>query len=128
MKKGFTLIEILVVMTLIGILAAIVVPRHRAAIVLAKEAVLEENLFQMRKAINMYYFDKQQYPTALEDLVGKYLTKIPLDPFTKNSEWELVRFEPEDMEDFDTEIMEGIIDIKSFSQKTGHNGTKYSDW
>jgi len=128
MKRGFTLVEILIVMTLIGILAAIIVPRHKTAIIRAKEAVLKENLYQIRDGVNMYYFDKKVYPTSLEDLVGKYLSKIPIDPFTEKAEWELVHFEPEETEDFDPDIAEGIIDVKSLSQKIGLDGTKYSEW
>ena len=68
-KKGFTLIEVLIVVTLIGILVAILVPQYKYSVLRAKEAVLKENLFQVRDAINKYYFDKKKYPSALEDLV-----------------------------------------------------------
>lgn len=129
MKKGFTLIEVLTVLTLIGILVAIIIPSHRTASIRAKEAVLKENLFQIRDAINKYYHYKNKYPTSLEDLViSKFMRKIPVDPFTKSNEWELIHFEPEEMEDFDPEIAEGIIDVRSLNQNTALDGTQYVDW
>ena len=76
-----------------------------------------------------YYYDKNKYPVALDDLVtAKYLRKIPIDPFLKTSDWELIHFEPEEMEDFDPEIAEGIIDVRSLNQGTALDGSKYSDW
>jgi general secretion pathway protein G len=129
MKKGFTLIEIIIVLTLIGILVAIVVPIYRSSVVRAREAVLKENLFQIRDAISKYYFDKHKYPTALDDLVtNKYLSKIPTDPMANSSEWELVHFEPVEDEEFDPEIAEGIIDVKSRSDRLALDGTAYADW
>ena len=129
MKKGFTLVEVIIVLTLIGILVAIIVPIYRNSIIRAREAVLKENLFHIRDAISKYYQDKQKYPTALDDLVTeKYLSKIPIDPIVNSKEWESVHFEPVDMEDFDPEIMEGIIDVKSRSEKTALDGTPYADW
>lgn len=129
MKKGFTLIEIIIVVTLIGILVAIVVPIYRNSVFRAREAVLKENLFQIRDAISKYYFDKHKYPTALDDLVtNKYLSKIPTDPMVNSSEWELVHFEPVEQEDFDPEIAEGIIDVKSRSDRLALDGTAYADW
>ena len=129
MKKGFTLVEIIIVLTLIGILVAIIVPIYRNSVVRAREAVLKENLFHIRDAISKYYYDKQKYPTALDDLVtNKYLSKLPLDPVTNSDDWELVHFEPVDMEDFDPEIAEGIIDVKSKSDKQSLDGTSYADW
>ena len=129
MKKGFTLIEIIIVLTLIGILVTIVVPIYRSSVVRAREAVLKENLFQIRDAISKYYFDKHKYPTALDDLVtNKYLSKIPTDPMVNSSEWELVHFEPVEQEDFDPEIAEGIIDVKSRSDRLALDGTAYADW
>jgi general secretion pathway protein G len=129
MKKGFTLVEILIVLALIGILVAMILPSHKTATIRAKEAVLKENLFQIRDAINKYYHYKNKYPTSLEDLViSKFMRKIPMDPFLKKNEWEPIHFEPEDMEDFDPEIAEGIIDVRSFNQGTALDGTKYVDW
>jgi general secretion pathway protein G len=129
MKKGFTLVEVLIVLTIIGILVAIILPIHRTAIIRAREAVLKENLFQIRDAINKYYYYKNQYPTSLDDLVtSKLMRVIPMDPIIKKAEWEVVHFEPEEMEDFDPEIAEGIIDVKSLSQSTALDGTKYNDW
>ena len=128
-KKGFTLVEILIVVTLIGILVVMVLPTHRTAVKRAKESVLKENLFQIRDAISKYYYDKKKYPTSLEDLMtAKYLRKVPVDPITKSEEWALIRFEPEEMEDFDPEIAEGIIDVHSLSQMTALDGSKYSEW
>ena len=96
---------------------------------LTREAVLKENLFQIRDALGKYFFDKQKYPTALEDLVTeKYLPKIPLDPILNSDDWALVHFEPVDMEDFDPEIAEGIIDVKSRAQLVALDGTLYADW
>jgi general secretion pathway protein G len=129
MKKGFTLVEIIIVLTLIGILVAIIVPIYRNSVIRAREAVLKENLFHIRDAISKYYYDKQKYPTALDDLVtNKYLSKLPIDPITNSDDWEVVHFEPVDMEDFDPEIAEGIIDVKSKSDKQSLEGTSYADW
>ncbi len=123
------MVEILIVVTIIGILVVMVLPSHRTVVIRAKEAVLKENLFQVRDAINKYYFDKKKYPTTLEDLVTtKYLRKIPEDPFLRISQWYLIHFEPEDMEDFDPEISEGIIDIRSLNQNDALDGSKYSEW
>ncbi len=123
------MVEVIIVVALIGILVAIIVPVYRNSVIRAREAVLKENLFQIRDAISKYYYDKQKYPTSLEDLVTyKYLSKIPIDPFLKSDAWEPVHFEPVDMEDFDPEITEGIIDIKCRSDKIALDGTAYADW
>ncbi len=128
-QKGFTLIEITIVLVLIGILVSIIMPIYRNSIKKANEAVLKENLFQIRDAINKYYYDKKKYPSSLEDLVtAKYLRKIPVDPIAKNTDWKLIHFEPVDGEDFDPEIAEGIIDVKSASEETSADGGNYQDF
>jgi len=128
-KKGFTLIEVLIVVTLIGILVAILVPQYKYSVLRAREAVLKENLFQMRDAINKYYFDKKKYPAALSDLVSaRYLRDIPLDPINKTREWQLVMAEPLEGEDFDPEADQGVLDVKSLSTATALDGTLYADW
>jgi len=129
MKKGFTLVEALIVMAILGILAAIIVPNHIYAVQRAKEAVLKENLFQIRDAINKYYFDKKKYPTSLDDLLAnKYLSIIPFDPIQQSFTWKLIHFETQHMEEFDIDKAEGIVDVKSQSEKTSLNGSKYSEW
>jgi len=129
MKKGFTLVEVLIVLTIIGILVAIILPIHRTAITRAREAVLKENLFQIRDAISKYYYYKKQYPTSLDDLVtSKLMRVIPIDPLVKKAKWDVVHFEPEEMDDFDPEIAEGIIDVKSFCQRKALDGSKYNEW
>lgn len=121
-KFAFTLIELLTVMAIIGLLAAIVVPRYFNSINKAKEAALRENLFQMRDAIQKYYGDKGKYPEALDDLVKeKYLRKIPVDPITENSDsWIIVP--PED-------VQKGkVYDVQSGAQGNGVDGTAYNSW
>ncbi|MCK4890777.1 MAG: type II secretion system protein [Candidatus Aminicenantes bacterium] len=129
MKRGFTLVEILIVMTIIGILLSIVIPQYKNSIIKAKEAVLKENLFQIRDSISKYYKDKNKYPVSLEDLVvAKYLRSVPVDPFSNKPDWELIRNEPVDFEDFDMEDAEGIIDIKSISNNPREEGKGYGEW
>ncbi len=129
MKKGFTLVEALIVMAILGILAAIIVPSHIYAVKRAKEAVLKENLFQIRDAINKYYYDKKKYPPSLDDLIAsKYLSKIPFDTIYQSYTWQLIRFEPQDMEEYDIDMLEGIVDVRSMSMETSLNGSKYSKW
>lgn len=129
MKKGFTLIEVLVVMTLIGILVAIMIPNFVNSFKKAREAVLKENLFMLRDAINKYYFDKKKYPQSLDDLVaGRYLSRIPFDPISNKNEWESVHPEMDDSEDYDPQKLENIIDVKSLSNAAALDGTKYNEW
>ncbi|NOZ13384.1 MAG: prepilin-type N-terminal cleavage/methylation domain-containing protein [Acidobacteria bacterium] len=126
-NSGFTVIELMVVLTIIGILSAIGVNYHRKAIIQTKEAVLKEDLFQMRDAIEQYYADKSKYPQDLQTLVDEgYLRKIPVDPITKSADtWELVYEQPVD-NDPDYEV--GVDDVRSGSEKRALDGTTYNEW
>ncbi|MDH3998753.1 MAG: type II secretion system GspH family protein [Desulfuromonadales bacterium] len=126
-RRGFTLIEILIVMTIIGILASIAVPSYKRSLIKANEAVLKEDLYQMRMAIDAYFADHLRYPDSLNDLVdSKYLRDIPNDPFTQSSDsWEEVPPTPTQ----EGEVAEGgLEDVHSGSDLIGLNGTAYQDW
>ena len=124
---GFTLIELLVVMSLIVVLATISMVMYANSVQRGREAVLKENLFRMRDAIDQYYADKGKYPEALEDLVSAgYLRRVPVDPITDSTEtWQPVPAEP-DPNDLTAEP--GVYDVKSGSEGTALDGTKYADW
>jgi general secretion pathway protein G len=126
-KRGFTLIEMMIVMAIIVILIAVAVPFYQKALTRAKESVLHNNLFAMRSAIDEYSFDKQKAPQSLQDLVRDgYLHDVPRDPITqKNDSWKII------MEDAGQAVSSsepGIFDIRSGSDKIGLDGTHYSEW
>ena len=125
--NGFTMIELLVVVSLVIILASVGMAQYKNGVVRAQEAVLKENLFRLRDVIDQYYADKQQHPQTLEELVtAGYLRAIPKDPFTNSAEtWQIVEAEP-DPANPATEL--GIYDVKSGSEKTALDGSKYSEW
>ena len=126
-EDGFTMIELMVVVTLVIVLASIGMAQYRNGVIRAQEATLKEDLFRMRDVIDQYYADKQKHPDALEALVTEgYLRAIPKDPFTGSTEtWQLIQAEPDPAEPT-AEL--GIIDVKSGSDKTALDGTKYSEW
>ncbi|HOG29917.1 MAG TPA: prepilin-type N-terminal cleavage/methylation domain-containing protein, partial [Vicinamibacterales bacterium] len=126
-RRGFTLIELVVVVSLIVILAGIGMAQYSNAVKRAQEAALKEDLFRMRDVIDQYYADKQRYPDTLEALVTDgYLRQLPKDPFTGSAEtWVPVETEP-DPANPSAEI--GIQDVKSGSDKTALDGSKYSEW
>ena len=125
--RGFTLIEMMIVMAIIVILIAIAVPFYQKAIIRAKESVLHGNLSAMREAIDEYSYDKQKAPQSLQDLVSSgYLHDIPEDPIMRSRDgWKII------MEDSGQSVSTsepGIFDIRSGSDKIGLDGTHYSDW
>jgi general secretion pathway protein G len=124
---GFTMIELMVVMSLIIILATIGMAQYKSSIVRSKEAVLKTDLFHMRDAIDQYYADKNQYPATLDALVSEgYMRSIPKDPFTDSaSTWQTVPAEPDPN---NPTAEPGIYDVKSGSDKTALDGTRYADW
>ena len=125
--SGFTLIELMIVMSLIVVLAGIGLAVHANSQTRAREAVLKEDLFRLRDAIDQYYADKNAYPPAIEDLVSqKYLRAIPVDPFTNSaSTWQTVMSE---LDAANPSAQPGIYDVKSGSDRTSMEGTLYSDW
>lgn len=125
--RGFTLIELVVVMSLIILLATIGLTAYRSSIQRGKEAVLREDLFRMRDAIDQYYSDKGKYPADLSDLVAAgYLRRVPDDPFTeKNDTWQVVPAEPDPNNPSNEP---GIYNVTSGSEAVALDGTKYSDW
>jgi general secretion pathway protein G len=127
LQLGFTMIELLVVLSLIVILATMGMTQYRNSVVHAKEAVLKQDLFQLREAIDQYYADKNQWPSSLDALASEgYLRKLPEDPFTKSATtWQTVPAEP-DPNNPSAEL--GVFDVKSGSEATALDGTKYADW
>jgi general secretion pathway protein G len=129
--KGFTLVELLVVMAIIGILVAIAVPQLQQAPIRAKEATLREDLFTFRSCLDQFYADKGHYPETLQTLVTeKYIRKIPVDPFTKSADtWQVVMEEPDSSETASPDQQPGIIDVKSGSKEISRiDKTAYNTW
>jgi len=126
LQRGFTLIELLIVMCIMGILLSIAQPDLRYSIVRSREAVLKEDLFQMRDAIDQYYADNGKYPAVLKDLIDmqerskSYLRGIPIDPFTRADDW--IAVAPEGSEEG------GVFDVHSASPLVASDGTAYNTW
>lgn len=121
--RGFTFIELLLVLTIVALLASLVAPSVTKSVHRAKEAALKENLYVMRKAIDDYYADSGVYPAELAVLVEKrYLRQIPEDPLTERADgWQVLR-------DEDERGVNGIIDVRSGSDETDPRGRPYRDW
>ena len=125
-ERAFTLLELITVVALISILAAIALPQYKIAIIQAKEATLRENLFRFRDLIDQYQADKGKYPASLETLVQEgYLRTIPQDPFTQAPDW-VPGFEETDPDR--PGDAPGVFDVKSGSEQVSMSGTPYSEW
>lgn len=123
-RRGFTFIEMLIVVAIIGILATIALPSFQMGVMKAKEAALKENLFILRDVIDQYYADQEKYPPGLEELVEKrYLRRVPVDPITgKSDTWAFVFATDEQGQE------NGIVDVHSGSEQVGLNGLPYREW
>jgi general secretion pathway protein G len=125
--RGFTFIEMMVVMAIIAVLISMAIPIYQKSIIRAKESVLSNNLFTLRTVIDNYTYDKEKAPQTLQDLVSEgYLRQVPADPMTGSSQdWRVIMEDPGSAVNQDNP---GIFDIRSGSDKIGLNGVPYSDW
>lgn len=125
-RRGFTFVEMMVVITIIVILISMAIPIYNRSITRATESVLKSNLITLRSVIDAYTYDKQKAPQSLQDLVSEgYLRALPVDPITKSNQWKTI------MEDASQSVNQsepGIFDVKSTSDKMSLDGTPYSDW
>jgi general secretion pathway protein G len=127
-SRGFTLIELIIVISIIMILLSLALPAYHQSIVRARESVLKQNLFSLRSVISQYTLDKQKAPQALEDLVtGGYFKQIPSDPMTGRSDTWAVEEETDTIISVD-EKEPGIYDVHSGSSAVGSDGTAYNTW
>ena len=126
-SAGFTLVELLVVISMISILAAMGVAQYRNSVRRTQEAVLKKDLFEMRDVIDQYYADKGKYPSSLDALVSDgYLRKIPVDPMTESAEtWQTIPAEPDPA---NPSAEPGIYNVKSGAPGTSLDGSSYADW
>jgi len=125
--RGFTFVELMVVVAIIVILITIAIPVYQKSIIRTKESVLRNNLFTLRQVIDNYTYDKEKAPQSLQDLVSEgYLREVPLDPMTaSNQTWKIVQ---EDATQAVDQNNPGIFDVKSGSDKSSLDGSAYSDW
>ena len=128
-EKGFTLIELIIVITLIGILVGLGLPQFKNATKRTREAALKENLFTLRKLINQYLVDKGNYPQSLQTLVDEeYLFRIPVDPMTKSTDTWVEIPQVMTMEEMISGTMPGIMDVQSGSEDISTEGIAYNTW
>jgi general secretion pathway protein G len=127
LRRGYTLIELVIVMAIISILVSIAVPLYQKSLLRTKESLLHNNLFTLRTVIDEYTFDKKKAPQQLEDLVNEgYLRAVPIDPISGNStSWRLVMEDALSMVD---QTQPGIFDVRSGSDLKSLEGTPYSEW
>lgn len=123
--KGYTILELMIVVAIAGILLALAVPSYQKSAVKAREAALKQNLFTIRNVIDQFYADRGMYPPSLSDLVeAGYLRSIPVDPFTKSANtWQEI-FQDNTEEDQET----GIFDVHSGSDLLALDGSPYNEW
>ncbi len=126
-SAGFTLLEMMIVIVIMGILMAIALPIYNQSLVHSREAVLRQDLFTLRSLISQYTLDKQKAPQSLDDLVqGGYLKTLPKDPMTNEANWEVVQEDDTIMTPDQQDP--GISDVHSASNAMGSDGTAYSSW
>jgi len=124
-ESGFTLLELMIAMFIIIILLSVALPTYQRSVQQARETVLKENLFQMRRQIDQYTADKGKLPQSLDDLItGKYLREKPIDPISEKSEWSEIM--GEDSTSPDSE--QGLTDVKSLAEGEDSEGKKYEDY
>ena len=124
-SQGFTLLELMIVITIIIILAAIVLPQYQKTITAAREAVLRDDLYQIRKLLDQYAADKGKLPQSLEELVSSgYMREMPLDPFTDQADWTITTGDDPNS----TSGEQGVTNVHSASPDIGSDGRPYSEW
>jgi general secretion pathway protein G len=125
-RRGYTLIELIIVMAIISVLVSIAVPLYQKSLLRTKETLLKNNLFTLRTVIDEYTFDKQKAPQTLDDLVSEgYLRTVPLDPITGSNQWRVIM---EDALSMVNQTQPGIFDVRSASDLKSLEGTPYSEW
>jgi general secretion pathway protein G len=127
-QAGFTLIEMLIVISVLLILISVAIPQYRASVRKARESVLRQDLYDMRKLISEYTLDKQKAPQALEDLQQAGYLKIPKDPITDQPDWQTEQCDDSTIMSPDEQDTGGICDVHSTSTQVGSDGTAYNTW